>query len=57
MTRVEQPRLKTTVFAVSAAWEPGRRFAWTGSHPGAAAFADHVLEPTPTGCRPTLTLR
>ncbi len=53
--RVVQPRLPTTVWTVEEV-VPGRSFRWSSRSPGIASVGDHVLEPTATGCRVTLSL-
>jgi carbon monoxide dehydrogenase subunit G len=54
--RVRQPKLATAEFRVTALDE-GRRFTWVTQHPGIVATADHLVEPTATGSRATLSLR
>jgi len=54
--RVEQPKLRPAVMEVSR-WEPGHGFTWESNTPGLSVVADHVIEPTPGGCRVTLSVR
>ena len=53
--RVVQPRLPPVVWTVDEA-VPGRSFRWSSRGPGVTTVGDHVVEPTATGCRVTLSL-
>jgi uncharacterized protein YndB with AHSA1/START domain len=54
--RVEQPKLRPAVLEITRC-EPGRGFTW-GSRSATLLFVgDHAIDPTPTGCRVTLSVR
>lgn len=52
---VKQPRLARVEMTVDRYVE-GRSFAWSSRTKGLHTVGDHVVEPTPTGSRVTLTL-
>lgn len=55
-TRVVQPRLMPAVWRVTQLDESGGCFTWAAGRPGIKVTATHRVEPTPDGCRVTLSL-
>lgn len=53
---IRQPKLLPAVWTVTAI-DPGRGFIWITKSPGVTITARHFAEPTPTGCRATLSLQ
>ena len=54
--RIDQPRIPTTVWTVTALTE-GREFTWEASGPGTRTMGRHGLEPVgPGSCRVTLSI-
>lgn len=53
---IRQPKLLPAVWTVTAI-NPGRGFIWITKSPGVTITAGHFAEPTPTGCRATLSLQ
>jgi carbon monoxide dehydrogenase subunit G len=52
---VRQPKLPPAVWKVTAI-EPGRNFTWTSGGFGIRATGSHIVEPTATGSRATLSV-
>lgn len=52
--RVKQPKFPPAVWTVEEI-VPGRSFTWVAGAPGFRAVGHHMVEPTPTGSRATLT--
>lgn len=57
-TRVEQPQLRPAIFTVTELTElPARRsFTWRMTGPGVVGVATHLVEPSGTGARATLSV-
>ena len=53
---IRQPKFPPALWTISAI-EPGRSFTWFNRAPGIRVFAHHLVEPTTTGSRATLSLR
>jgi uncharacterized protein YndB with AHSA1/START domain len=53
---IRQPRFPPAVWQVTAL-EPGRSFTWRSGAPGMRVYAQHSVEPIPSGTRATLRLR
>lgn len=54
--RIDQPRIPTTVWTVTALTE-GRDFTWEAAGPGTLTVGRHGIEPTGPGtCRATLSI-
>ena len=54
-TAIRQPRLPPAVWTVTAI-DANRGFTWITKSPGVAIAGHHIVEPTPGGCRATLSL-
>jgi uncharacterized protein YndB with AHSA1/START domain len=52
---VRQPGFPPTRWRISSI-EDGRRFSWDNMSPGMHVIATHEIDPTPGGCRVTLSL-
>lgn len=53
---IRQPKFPPAVWTVTEI-VPGRSFTWESVAPGLRVIGHHVVEPTPTGSRATLSLR
>ena len=53
---ISQPKLRPGVWTVTQL-EAGRSFTWSASGPGFRVFGSHVVEPTESGSRVTLSIR
>lgn len=54
--RVKQPKLPAAEWVVTELQE-GRGFTWISRSPGVRATAEHLIEPTSTGSRVTLSVQ
>jgi hypothetical protein len=55
-TRIAQPKLRPAVWRVTQLDREKGIFVWQSRAPGITVLAGHFLEPTPSGCRATLTI-
>ena len=53
--QIRQPKLPPAIWKVTEI-VPGRSFTWASSGPGFRTIGHHVVEPTPTGSRVTLSI-
>ena len=53
--RVKQPKLAPANFVITS-WHPDRGFDWVTKNPAVTAIGRHVIEPTATGARVTLSV-
>lgn len=53
--RVEQPKLPTTLYEVTA-WDPPRRFEWINRSLALRVVANHTIDPIAIGSRVKLTV-
>jgi len=53
--QIRQPKLPPAIWKVTAI-EPGKSFTWESTGPGFRTIGHHVVEPTPTGSRATLSI-
>ena len=53
---ISQPKLRPAVWTVTQ-FDAGRSFTWSANGPGFRVFGSHVVEPTESGSRVTLSIR
>jgi hypothetical protein len=55
-THMVQPKLKPATWQVTELDEARGNFAWAARNPGVLVTAVHLVKPTATGCRATLSI-